>query len=74
MARSSVIGDTARSAARRPLLRASDQKRQLRGTHFAVLELSPMQLTKVNAFAPSGAPAAVRWLTPKQRAALEAVE
>lgn len=48
---------------------ASDQKRQIAGTPFAALELSPMQRTKVNAFARTDLDAALGWLTPDQRAA-----
>ncbi|MEM9282203.1 MAG: VPGUxxT family thioredoxin-like (seleno)protein, type 2 [Verrucomicrobiota bacterium] len=46
--------------------RASDQKRQLRGTVFQKLNLSPIQATKVNAFARTETNAAVAWLSPAQ--------
>ena len=48
---------------------ASDQKRQIAGSPFARLELSPMQRTKVNAFAPVDRKRALNWLTPDQRQA-----
>ena len=44
----------------------SDQKRQLQGTVFAQLTLTPEQATKVNAFARSDPQAALRYLTPEQ--------
>ncbi|MEM7248428.1 MAG: VPGUxxT family thioredoxin-like (seleno)protein, type 2 [Acidobacteriota bacterium] len=51
--------------------RDSDQKRQVRGTPLAELELSPMQQTKVNAFARVDRKQAMSWLTPEQRAELK---
>lgn len=49
----------------------SDQKRQIRGSALEDIELSPMQRTKVNAFAPLDMDAAVSWLTPSQGERLE---
>jgi len=51
--------------------RDTDQKRQIQGSVFAGIELSPMQSTKVNAFVTSDVEAALSWLTPGQRAELE---
>jgi len=51
---------------------ASDQKKQIEGSALGRLELSPMQRTKVNAFAPLGLERALAWLTPAQRVALTA--
>ena len=48
----------------------SDQKRQLSGTRFAGLELSPVQATKINAFARSDPDKAMSWLSPRQVKAL----
>ncbi|MEM0895757.1 MAG: VPGUxxT family thioredoxin-like (seleno)protein, type 2 [Verrucomicrobiota bacterium] len=48
----------------------SDQKRQLPGTPFQDLELSPGQATKVNAFARSNPDLAAAWLSPRQRSSL----
>jgi hypothetical protein len=50
---------------------ASDQKKQIQGTSFARLELTPEQATKVNAFARSAPKEALKYLTAPQRAALE---
>ncbi|MFD2257173.1 VPGUxxT family thioredoxin-like (seleno)protein, type 2 [Luteolibacter algae] len=44
-----------------------DQKRQLQGTAFAKLNLSPEQATKVNAFARTNPSKALQYLTPAQR-------
>lgn len=44
----------------------SDQKRQLQGTRFDSLDLTPIQATKVNAFARSDSRAALKFLTPEQ--------
>lgn len=46
---------------------ASDQKRQLPGTAFAQLDLTPEQATKVNAFARTDPKQALAYLTPAQR-------
>lgn len=46
---------------------ASDQKKQIEGTPFARLQLSPTQATKVNAFARQNSAKALEWLTPLQR-------
>lgn len=46
---------------------AADQKRQIRGSALSRLDLSPMQRTKVNSFAPLGLEHALEWLTPAQR-------
>ena len=56
--------------------KASDQKRQLMQWDAvrALPSLTPMQLTKVNAFAPDGEAAALAWLSPRQRAALAAAQ
>lgn len=51
--------------------KASDQKKQLQGTAFAKLKLSPMQATKVNALARTNPKAAMAWLSPKQIAQLK---
>ncbi|MDX1389383.1 MAG: VPGUxxT family thioredoxin-like (seleno)protein, type 2, partial [Acidobacteriota bacterium] len=45
----------------------SDQKRQIRGSVFDDIALSPMQRTKVNAFAVGDLERALEWLTPEQR-------
>ncbi len=47
--------------------RASDQKRQLGGTPYLRLNLSPVQATKVNAFARVDQNKALYWLSPMQR-------
>lgn len=47
---------------------ASDQKKQLEGTPYARLKLTPEQATKVNAFARSNPAKAIEWLAPAQRA------
>ncbi len=49
----------------------SDQKRQLRGTAFAQLDLDPMQATKVNAWARRDREKGLGYLSPRQRAALK---
>ncbi len=46
---------------------ASDQKKQIKGTPFARLQLSAGQATKVNAFARENPGKALEWLTPLQR-------
>ncbi len=46
---------------------AGDQKKQIEGTPFARLQLSPEQATKVNAFARADQSKALGWLTPAQR-------
>lgn len=51
---------------------ASDQKKQLEGTPYARLKLSPEQATKVNAFARVNPDKASQWLAPAQRASLAA--
>jgi hypothetical protein len=60
-----VLDDAYRSAP------PSDQKRQIRDSPLARLDLSPMQATKVNAFASRDGAQALDWLTPTQRARLE---
>lgn len=50
---------------------SSDQKKQLQGTAFANLPLSPMQATKVNAFARTDPKKALTWLSPSQRARIK---
>ena len=49
----------------------SDQKRQLTGTQFARLKLTPEQATKVNAFARSNPTKAAEFLTAGQRKQVE---
>jgi len=49
----------------------SDQKRQLGGTPFEKLDLSPVQATKINAHARSEPRNALQWLSPRQIAALQ---
>ena len=44
----------------------SDQKKQIQGTIFAGLDLTPEQATKVNAFARSNPQKAMKYLTPDQ--------
>lgn len=51
---------------------ASDQKKQLEGTPYARLKLTPEQATKVNAFARSDPAKAIEWLAPAQRTKLAA--
>lgn len=46
---------------------ARDQKKQIQGTAFATLKLTPEQATKVNAFARSQPKKAAEYLTPEQR-------
>ncbi len=50
----------------------NDQKKQLEGTSYGGLTLTPEQATKVNAFARSNPAKAREWLTPEQRARLNA--
>ncbi len=50
--------------------RASDQKKQLQRWNLAgVPNLTPMQLTKLNAFGPDDRQQALQWLSPRQRKA-----
>ncbi len=51
---------------------ASDQKKQLAGTPYADLKLSPEQATKVNAFVRVNPEKAREYLSPDERAALAA--
>ncbi len=53
--------------------RQSDQKRQLGGTPYEKLNLSPIQATKLNAFARTDSEEAVKWLSPNQREALKSL-
>lgn len=46
--------------------RSSDQKRQILGTSWTNLELTPMQATKVNAWARVDVDQALSWLSPRQ--------
>lgn len=46
---------------------ASDQKKQIQGTVFERLDLTPQQATKVNAYARSNPSKALEFLTPDQR-------
>ncbi len=48
----------------------SDQKRQISGTPFERLNLSPVQATKINALARTNPESALNWLTPLQRSSL----
>ncbi len=51
----------------------SDQKKQIQRWDLSgVPGLTPMQLTKVNAFAPDNRQQALSWLSPRQRQALMA--
>lgn len=50
--------------------RLSDQKRQISGTPFQKLNLSPVQATKINAFARSNPSSAYQWLSPQQKTAI----
>ena len=52
----------------------SDQKRQIRDSVFADIDLSAMQRTKVNAFVTSDTQTAAAWLTPVQLAEFERLE
>ena len=52
---------------------ASDQKKQIEGTPFSHLELSPEQATKVNAFAREDPAKALEWLSPAQREQVKSV-
>ncbi|MDF1657842.1 MAG: hypothetical protein P1U58_09525 [Verrucomicrobiales bacterium] len=45
----------------------TDQKRQISGTPFERLNLSPVQATKINALARINPKSALNWLTPLQR-------
>lgn len=49
---------------------ANDQKKQLEGTPYLRLKLTPEQATKINAFARVDAARANEWLSPAQRAGL----
>ena len=49
---------------------ASDQKKQLEGTPYAHLKLTPEQATKVNAFARTDPAKTNQWLAPAQREAI----
>lgn len=49
---------------------ASDQKKQLEGTPYSGLKLSPEQATKVNAFSRVNPAKAMEWLAPAQRTVL----
>ena len=51
--------------------RDSDQKRQIRGSVFADIDLTDMQRTKVNAFVNTDIQKAAAWLTPDQMAEVE---
>ncbi len=53
---------------------ASDQKKQLEGSPFARLKLTPEQATKVNAFVRVDPAKASQWLTAPQRARLTAAQ
>jgi len=50
---------------------ASDQKKQIEGTPFSRLKLSPEQATKVNAFVRADSGKALGYLTPPQREQLK---
>ncbi len=50
---------------------AGDQKKQIEGTPFSRLELSPEQATKVNAFVREDSGKALGYLTPPQREQLK---
>ncbi|MEM6279334.1 MAG: thioredoxin family (seleno)protein [Verrucomicrobiota bacterium] len=50
--------------------KVSDQKRQISGTPFEKLNLSPVQATKVNALARTNPRAALEWLSPQQLTAI----
>ena len=64
-------GDRARSSAKRPrAARDSDQKRYLRATPLAKLDLTPLQQTRVNAALANGQDP-LRWLSPRQRARVQ---
>lgn len=54
------------------IAKASDQKRQISGWKklHKIPGLTPMQATKINAFAPSHREKALDWLSPRQRKAL----
>lgn len=49
---------------------ASDQKKQIQGTRFEKLTLTPEQATKVNAYARTNPSKAIEYLTPAQRSEL----
>ena len=53
---------------------SSDQKRQIRNSVFAEVDLSAMQQTKVNAFVAFDTQKATSWLTPAQLAELERLQ
>ena len=46
---------------------AHDQKKQIQGTPFAKLKLTPEQATKVNAYARGNPKKALSYLTPEQK-------
>lgn len=50
---------------------AGDQKKQMQGTPFARLKLTPEHATKVNAFARENPRKALEWLSPAQREQLK---
>lgn len=52
--------------------KSSDQKRQLSGWKEirSITGITPMQLTKINAFAPTNRKEALEWLSPRQRSEL----
>ena len=52
---------------------ASDQKKQLSGTAFTGIRMTPMQAAKVNAWARVDIEKALAWLTPTQRRELESI-
>ncbi len=49
------------------IARTSDQKRQLNGTNYQKMKLSPVQATKVNAFVRTNPNMALSWLSPRQQ-------
>ncbi len=51
--------------------RVSDQKRQLTGTLYQKMNLSPVQATKLNALIRTDVKAALKWLSPHQREQLK---
>lgn len=67
--KSKLGGGTLDSSYRRASL--ADQKRQLQGTPFHDLDLSPVQSTKVNAFARLDPKLARAWLSPRQLQTLQ---
>jgi hypothetical protein len=48
----------------------SDQKKQIQGSPFTHLDLTPFQITKINAFAPVNRKKALKYLSPGQAARL----